>query len=41
MSRVRGGENSTEIRVSSTRVISYVDRIDILLSLSKGAVPHL
>jgi 2-oxoglutarate/2-oxoacid ferredoxin oxidoreductase subunit alpha len=41
MSRVRGGENSTEIRVSSKRVISYVDRIDILLSLSKGAVPHL
>ena len=41
MSRVRGGENSTEIRVSSKRVISYVDRIDILLSLSKGAVHHL
>jgi 2-oxoglutarate/2-oxoacid ferredoxin oxidoreductase subunit alpha len=41
MSRVRGGENSTEIRVSSNRVISYVDRIDILLSLSEGAVPHL
>ncbi len=41
MSRVRGGENSTEIRVSSKRVISYVDRIDVLLSLSKGAVPHL
>jgi len=41
MSRVRGGENSTEIRVSSKRVFSYVDRIDILLSLSKGAVPHL
>lgn len=41
MSRVRGGENSTEIRVSSKRVISYVDKIDILLSLSKGAVPHL
>jgi len=41
MSRVRGGENSTEIRVSSKRVVSYVDRIDILLSLSEGAVPHL
>lgn len=41
MSRVRGGENSTEIRVSSKRVIAYVDRIDILLSLSEGAVPHL
>ncbi len=41
MSRVRGGENSTEIRVSSNRVISYVDRIDILLALNEGAVPHL
>ena len=41
MSRVRGGENSTELRVSSNRVQSYVDRIDILLSLSEGAVPHL
>ena len=41
MSRVRGGENSTEIRVSSKRVISYVHRIDILLALSEGAVDHL
>jgi len=41
MSRVRGGENSTELRVSSKRVLAYVDRIDILLSLSEGAVPHL
>ena len=41
MSRVRGGENSTEIRVSSNRVYSYVDRIDILLALSEGAIPHL
>ena len=41
MSRVRGGENSTEIRVSSNRVLSYVDRIDILLALSEGAIPHL
>jgi len=41
MSRVRGGENSTELRVSSNRVMAYVERIDILLSLSEGAVPHL
>jgi 2-oxoglutarate/2-oxoacid ferredoxin oxidoreductase subunit alpha len=41
MSRVRGGENSTEIRVSSNRVNSYINRIDILLALSEGAVPHL
>jgi len=41
MSRVRGGENSTQIRVSSERVASYVDRIDILLALSYGAIEHL
>jgi len=41
MSRVRGGENSTEIRVSSKRLTSYVDRIDILLALSQGAIEHL
>jgi len=41
MSRVRGGQNSTEIRVSSHRVASYVDRIDILLALSSGAIDHL
>lgn len=41
MSRVRGGQNSTEIRVSSKRVASYVKRIDILLALSTGAINHL
>jgi len=41
MSRVRGGENSTEIRISSKRVTAYVDRIDLLLALSEGAVDHL
>lgn len=41
MSRVRGGENSTEIRISSKRVKAYVDKIDILVSLSKGAIDHL
>jgi 2-oxoglutarate/2-oxoacid ferredoxin oxidoreductase subunit alpha len=41
MSRVRGGQNSTEIRVSSHRVASYVDRIDLLLALSSGAIDHL
>ncbi|OHD54789.1 MAG: 2-oxoacid:ferredoxin oxidoreductase subunit alpha [Spirochaetes bacterium GWF1_51_8] len=33
MSRVRGGSNSTEIRVSSARVDSYTDRIDLLVAL--------
>ena len=41
MSRVRGGENSTQIRVSSKRISAYVDRIDILVAISKGAIDHL
>lgn len=41
MSRVRGGENSTEIRVSSKRICAYVKRIDILIAISKGAIDHL
>ena len=41
MSRVRGGENSTEIRVSSKKICAYVDRIDILIAISKGAIDHL
>ncbi|MBI5680367.1 MAG: 2-oxoacid:acceptor oxidoreductase subunit alpha [Methanobacterium sp.] len=41
MSRVRGGENSTQIRVSSKKVAAYVDRIDILVAISKGAINHL
>ncbi|MGF7117613.1 2-oxoacid:acceptor oxidoreductase subunit alpha [Methanobacterium oryzae] len=41
MSRIRGGENSTEIRVSSSRVTAYVDKIDILIAISKGAIDHL
>ncbi|MHC4620950.1 MAG: 2-oxoacid:acceptor oxidoreductase subunit alpha [Planctomycetota bacterium] len=41
MSRIRGGMNSTEIRVSSRRVRAFVDRIDILVALNKGALEHL
>ncbi|MBD3184303.1 2-oxoacid:acceptor oxidoreductase subunit alpha [Candidatus Poribacteria bacterium] len=41
MSRIRGGTNSTSIRVSSNRVAAPVDRIDILIPFSKGAVDHL
>ena len=41
MSRVRGGENSTEIRVSSKRICAYVNRIDILIAISEGAIDHL
>jgi len=41
MSRVRGGVNSTTIRVSSKAVRAFVDRIDILIPLSDQAVVHL
>jgi 2-oxoglutarate ferredoxin oxidoreductase subunit alpha len=41
MSRVRGGVNSTTIRVSSNLVRAFVDRIDILIPLNKEAIPHL
>lgn len=41
MSRVRGGSNSTEIRVSSKRVRAYVDQIDILVPFHTGAIDHL
>jgi 2-oxoglutarate/2-oxoacid ferredoxin oxidoreductase subunit alpha len=41
MSRVRGGANSTEIRVSSKRAAGFLDRIDILIPLHKESIPHL
>ena len=41
MSRVRGGSNSTELRISSERRHAYLDRIDILVPLDKDAVAHL
>lgn len=41
MSRIRGGANSTTIRVANHRVAAYVERMDILIALSKGAVEHV
>ncbi len=41
MSRIRGGINSTEIRVSSKRVSAYIDRIDLLVPLSSEAIYRL
>jgi 2-oxoglutarate ferredoxin oxidoreductase subunit alpha len=41
MSRVRGGSNATEIRISSEQTAAYVARIDILIPLDKDAIPHL
>jgi 2-oxoglutarate ferredoxin oxidoreductase subunit alpha len=41
MSRIRGGTNSTQIRISSRRVAAPVDRTEILVPLSKGALERL
>jgi len=41
MSRIRGGMNSTEIRVSSVPIHASVSRIDILIPLDKEAVKHV
>jgi 2-oxoglutarate ferredoxin oxidoreductase subunit alpha len=41
MSRVRGGSNSTGIRVSSTSRPSLVDRIDILVPLDRESLKHV
>lgn len=41
MSRIRGGSNSTEIRLSSKPRRAFVDRIDLLFALDKDVVPHL
>lgn len=41
MSRVRGGSNSTELRIASRRVRAFVDRIDLLIALDADALPHL
>ncbi|MGD2295197.1 MAG: 2-oxoacid:acceptor oxidoreductase subunit alpha [Candidatus Aminicenantes bacterium] len=41
MSRVRGGSNSTEIRVASKRISAYVDRMDILIPFHQGALGHV
>lgn len=41
MSRVRGGSNSTTIRISSKRVNAYKDSIDMLIPLDSYALAHL
>lgn len=41
MSRVRGGSNSTQIRISIKPVTAYIDRIDILIPLSENATDHV
>jgi 2-oxoglutarate ferredoxin oxidoreductase subunit alpha len=41
MSRVRGGVNSTEIRIAPVPVASFIDRIDILVALNADVISHL
>jgi 2-oxoglutarate/2-oxoacid ferredoxin oxidoreductase subunit alpha len=38
MSRIRGGNNSTVIRVSSKRADSFIDRIDVFVPFGPGAM---
>ncbi|HAH61267.1 MAG TPA: 2-oxoacid:acceptor oxidoreductase subunit alpha [Treponema sp.] len=41
MSRVRGGNNTTELRVSSEPVYAFTDRIDLLIVLGKNGIRRL
>ncbi len=41
MSRIRGGMNSTSLRIGSGSVCAPVSRIDILIPLNKGALQHV
>ncbi|HBT39301.1 MAG: Pyruvate flavodoxin/ferredoxin oxidoreductase domain protein [Thermotoga sp. 50_1627] len=38
VSRVRGGNNSTSLRISCTAVYANIDRIDLLLVLNENAI---
>lgn len=41
MSRIRGGSNSTEIRITNKKRNAFVDRIDLLFALDGGVISHL
>lgn len=41
MSRVRGGSNSTDLRVSGGPVRCPVERVDMLIALDRAAVEHM
>jgi 2-oxoglutarate/2-oxoacid ferredoxin oxidoreductase subunit alpha len=41
MSRIRGGSNSTEIRLTHHKCRAFVDRIDFLFAMDKDVIPHL
>jgi len=40
MSRIRGGSNSTQLRVTAKKTSSYVDRIDVFIPLDIAAIEH-
>ena len=41
MSRIRGGSNSTQIRITEKKRSAYVHRIDFLFALNAEAIEHL
>lgn len=41
MSRIRGGTNSVQLRVTESPVGAYVRRTDILIPLTGDAIPHI
>ncbi|MDO8566427.1 MAG: 2-oxoacid:acceptor oxidoreductase subunit alpha [Candidatus Moranbacteria bacterium] len=41
MSRIRGGSNSTEIRLTDKKRSAFVKRIDFLFAMDKDVIPHL
>lgn len=41
MSRVRGGSNSTEVRIGTKRPLAFAQSIDILLPFDNAALKHL
>ena len=41
MSRIRGGSNSTTIRVGGAPLRAMADRIDLLIPLAKGGIRHV
>lgn len=41
MSRIRGGYNSSEIRVGATPIFAYVSHTDLLLPLKQGSITHV
>lgn len=40
MSRIRGGTNSSQIRISSSEVYSAVEKTDLLFALSQNSIDH-